>query len=47
MPILLVGALAGAWLTHVWHSEVKRQALQEERLAKIHGDLMGLKREKD
>ena len=36
MPILIIGMLAGGWLTHAWHSEVKRQAQQEARLNELH-----------
>lgn len=39
MPILIVGALAGAFLTHFWHREATRQAHQEARLNELHEKL--------
>jgi len=39
MPILLIGALAGGWLVHAFHTEVKRQAHQEARLNELHDKL--------
>ncbi len=49
MPIFIIGGLLGAFVTHAWHSEVKRQAQQEARLNELHEKMsskMGSSQEK-
>jgi uncharacterized membrane-anchored protein YhcB (DUF1043 family) len=36
MPIIILGVAIGAFVTHIFHSEVRRQAHQEARLNELH-----------